>query len=96
MAKPYRLSPLAERDLEDIWRYTAKHWSLAQADSYHRALMETVEALANGSKQGRPAGVLPGIRKCLCGSHVVFFFDEAQHLDVVRVLHQSQDAERHL
>ena len=33
MAKPYRLSPLAEADLEDIWLYTFRNWSMEQADS---------------------------------------------------------------
>lgn len=32
----------------------------------------------------------------LCGSHVVYFLDCADRLDVIRILHQRQDAERHL
>ena len=95
MAKPYRLSPLAEADLEAIWRYIARHWSLEQADSYHRNLVAAFEGLAAGTKRGRPS-VLPDFQKYLCGAHVVFFQDFADHLDVIRVLHQRQDAERHL
>ena len=34
MAKSYRLSPLAEADLEEIWLYTAKHGSMEQADTF--------------------------------------------------------------
>jgi toxin ParE1/3/4 len=35
VAKPeYRLTPRAERDLEDIWRYTTKRWSADQAETY--------------------------------------------------------------
>ena len=48
MVKIYRLSPLAEADLEEIWLYTAK------------LLMQ------------------------------------AERLDVIRILHQRQDVERHL
>jgi toxin ParE1/3/4 len=40
--------------------------------------------------------VLPNFQKYLCGSHVVYFLDYADHLNVIRVLHQRQDAERHL
>jgi len=40
--------------------------------------------------------VLPGVQKYLCGSHVVYFLVYTDHLDVIRVLHQRQDAERHL
>lgn len=95
MRRPYRLSPLAEADLEAIWLYTFKRWSTEQADSYHRHLVETFEALAAGTKQGRPS-VLPDLQKYLCGSHVVYFADDADHLDIIRILHQRQDAERHL
>ncbi|SNR98190.1 toxin ParE1/3/4 [Methylobacillus rhizosphaerae] len=95
MVKTYRLSPLAEADLEEIWLYTFRHWSIEQADSYYRDLVATFEGLVAGTKQGRPS-VLPGYQKYLCGSHVVYFLDYADHLDVIRILHQRQDAERHL
>ncbi len=63
MAKPYRLSPLAEADLEKIWIYSAKNWSVEQADTYHRNLVATFEGLAMGTKRGRPADVLPDFQK---------------------------------
>jgi toxin ParE1/3/4 len=96
MAKPYRLSPLAEADLEEIWLYTRKHWSLEQADTYHNSLVSAFEGLAAGTKQGRPADVLPDFQKYLCGAHVIYFLDFHDHIDVIRVLHQKQDAQRHL
>lgn len=95
MAKPYRLSPLAEADLEEIWLYTAKHWSTEQADTYHQNFVEAFEGLAAGIKQGRPS-VLPDVQKYLCGSHVIYFLTCADHLDVIRILHQRQDVERRL
>ena len=30
----YRLSPVAERDLELIWTYTVRQWVVEQADRY--------------------------------------------------------------
>jgi toxin ParE1/3/4 len=95
MARSYRLSPLAEADLEDIWLYTAKHWSMKQADTYLRSLVEAFEGLAAGLKQGRPS-VLPDFQKYLCGSHAIYFLTYADRLDVIRILHQRQDAELHL
>jgi toxin ParE1/3/4 len=50
MGKPYRLSPLAEADLEEIWFYTLKHWSLEQADIYHHSLVAAFAGLAAGTK----------------------------------------------
>ena len=96
MVKPFRLSPMAEADLEEIWLYTFKNWSIEQADSYHRGLVAAFEGLAAGKKRGRQVGVLPDFQKYLCGSHVVYFKDTPDLLDVVRILHQRQDAEKHL
>lgn len=96
MGKIYRLSPLAERDLEEIWLYTAKNWSVEQADSYHNGIVAVFEGLAAGTKRGRTADVLPDFQKYLFGSHVIYFLDYADRLDVIRILHQRQDAERHL
>jgi toxin ParE1/3/4 len=96
MAKAYRLSPLAESDLEEIWLYTFKHWSTQQANTYHHNLIEAFEGLANGTKKGRPTNVLPHFKKYLCGSHMIYFQDYPNHLDVIRILHQRQDVERHL
>jgi len=96
MAKSYRLSPLAEADLEEIWLYTFKTWSIVQADTYFKQLIAAFEGLAAGTKQGRPADVLPEFQKYLCGSHSIYFLEYPDHLDIIRVLHQRQDAQRHL
>ena len=95
MAKPYLLRPLAEADLEEIWLYTAKLWSMEQADSYIRSFADAFGGLAKGLKQGRPS-VLPDYQKYLCGSHAIYFVMNDDYVDVVRILHQSQDVERHL
>lgn len=94
--KSYRLSPLAQADLEGIWLYTFERWSLEQADSYHRDLVAAFEALAAGTRRGRAVDIRPGYLKYLCGAHVIYFRDNADWLDVIRILHQRQDVERHL
>ena len=48
MAKPYLLRPLAEADLKEIWLYTARLWSVEQADSYIRGFVDAFEGLAKG------------------------------------------------
>ena len=93
--KAIAFSPAAEADIGEIWDYTADRWGPDQADSYTDAIRDACHALSRGEKQGRPS-VLSGFQKYLCGSHVVYFLDYANHLDVIRILHQRQDAERHL
>ena len=94
--KTIAFSPAAQADMGEIWDYSADRWGPDQADSYTDAIRDACHALARGAKHGRPAEVLPNFMKYLCGSHVVYFLDYADHLDVIRILHQRQDAERHL
>lgn len=95
-AKTYELAPLAEDDLEDIWLYTLEQWSRAQADDYYRSLVTAFDALASGHVQGRKVDVQPGYLKHLCGSHMIYFQDRGDRLDIIRILHQRQDVNRNL
>jgi toxin ParE1/3/4 len=92
----YRLSPLAEADLEDIWLYTFKRWSLEQADSYQVSIVAAFEGLAIGAKQGRRVDIREGYFKYSVGSHLVFYRQLDAGIDVIRILHQRMDADRHL
>jgi len=92
----YRLSPLAERDLEDIWRYTARTWSIDQADRYVADVMAAVEQLATGARAGRRVDAREGYFKYPVGSHVIFYQRSGAALDVIRILHQRMDVDRHL
>ena len=80
----------------EIWRYTLKSWSQAQADRYHGTLVAEIEALASGLRKGRPSTVRSGLIKRTCGSHVIRYRDLPDRLEVIRILHSAQDTERHL
>jgi toxin ParE1/3/4 len=93
-ARPYRLSPLAERDLEDIWLYTFENWSAEQADRYHNQIITAIEGLAGGGRQGRAIDdIRPGYRKLAVASHFLFYrITDAGMINIIRVLHQRMDA----
>lgn len=94
--KALAFSPAAQADIDEIWDYSAHRWGPDQADHYTDALRDACHALARGTKHGRPAEVLPDFQKYLCGSHVIYFLDSPDRLDVIRILHQRQDVERYL
>ena len=91
-----RLSPLAEADLEGIWLYTFRQWSLEQADDYHRGIMATIEGLASGRDIGQRTDVRQGYWKCKFGAHIIYFRYSGDYMDVVRILHGRMDVEAHL
>jgi toxin ParE1/3/4 len=93
-AKPwrYRLSPLAEADLEDIWLYTLNNWSLKQANVYYAQLLAAIEGLASGDRIGRDAGdIRPGYWKYGDGRHFIFYAVADDRPDVIRILDKQMD-----
>ncbi|EHC5873755.1 type II toxin-antitoxin system RelE/ParE family toxin [Salmonella enterica subsp. enterica serovar Eastbourne] len=90
--KAIAFSPAAEADIGEIWDYSADRWG----GDYTDAIRDACYALARGTKRGCPVEVFPDFQKYLCSSHVIYFLDYPPHLDVIRILHQRQDAQRHL
>lgn len=81
----FQLTPLAEADLEDIWVYTFREWSVEQADSYINDVIDAFEGLTDGSKRGRSTDVRPGYLKYAVGSHVIYFREQEDTLLVVHI-----------
>lgn len=93
----YRLSSKAAADLDGIYEYTILNVGLEQARIYLSGLHERFQALADNPKLGRTATELsPGLRRFVHESHVVFYMAKDNGVRIVRVLHQSMDAERHI
>lgn len=92
----YRLTPQAERDLEEIWLYTFEQWSADQADRYYDEIIDVVERLGSGILSGRHSEIRSGYKKQPAGRHLIFFRPFEEGIEVVRILHQSMDIDRHL
>jgi toxin ParE1/3/4 len=93
----YRLSPGARADLEDIWRYTAEHWSIDQADHYHNLLMDGIESLVGAAHRGIAVDhIRPGYRRLNAESHVIFYRPAENGIEIIRILHGRMDFNRHL
>ena len=89
-------SPAAEADIDDIWDYSADNWEPDQADRYTDAIRDTCHAIAAGDKRGRVVDIRAGYLKASTGSHIVYFRDSGEQVEVIRVLHVRQDVDRHL
>lgn len=92
----YRLSPLAETDLENIWSYTVKTWSWEQAEKYHFGFLHVFDALAKNLVKGRNADIRNGYLKYAVGSHFIYYRQSASGVEIVRILHKRMDVGLHL
>lgn len=91
------LSPRAKIDLSEIWDYSFLQWGVEQAEKYIRELGSAMEAVASDPTKSVDIGdVRRGYRKSRSGSHVILFKITDVGIDIVRILHQRMDFERHL
>ena len=92
------LSPKAKVDLSQVWDYTYAEWGTEQAEKYIREIWAAIEEQSSDlTKSVDISDVRKGYRKVRSGSHVIFFkATKGGKLDVVRILHQKIDFDRHL
>lgn len=93
--KTYRVSRLAEADIAEIYAYTVKTWSVAQADNYYATIFAAFEGLVTRAKIGHAAAI-DGFSALRVGSHSIFYRVADNTVYVERVLHLAMDVERHL
>ena len=92
-----RLHTRAESDLIDIWGYSFEQWDDVQADKYLDELNAAINCLAANPHLGvRRDNVREGYRALFVNRHAIYYRLTAATVDVVRVLHDQMDPDRHL
>ncbi len=95
--RTYLVRPEAERDLREIGRYTQRAWGREQARKYLLALHRVMQRLAANPHLGvMRDDIGEGYRRAHAGHHLGFYRTVGDDIVVVRVLHESMDAHRHL
>ncbi len=88
--------PQALQDLIEIWRYIADESGEPRADKYLRRLNDVITYVAQQPPMGsaRPEIQEEGIRNFVAESHVIFYIALLDGMELVRVIHGSQDLEK--
>jgi toxin ParE1/3/4 len=91
----YRISNKAVSDLDEIWIYTFKNWSIQQADRYYDLIISEIEYLAKNPDSGiSKEHIKKGYRASKVKSHLIFYKLSANNIvEVERILHQRMDIE---
>ncbi len=93
----YRLTPAARRDLASIWDISKEHWGEDQAEIHLADIRAAFERITEDPRRGRECEeVRVGYRRYGVGSHIVFFNERTDSVDVIRILHQRMDPTLHL
>lgn len=88
-----RLTPAAQQDLSSIWDFTQERWD----ENYLSEMWAAIERIAADPHRGRACDdIREGYRRYSIGSHLVFYVERANGVDVIRILHQRMDPTRQL
>lgn len=92
------IRPAATRDLEAIATYTKQQWGVRQAQRYIATLRIDIESLADFPMRHALYHNSEGqeFRKLSSGHHLVFYTVDQDMVQVIRILHERMDIDRHL
>jgi toxin ParE1/3/4 len=93
----YFLSESAQQDIISIRNYTTDIWGQAQTSKYLTQLQQRLEWLANNPALGKLRNeVKEGYLSFPEGRHIIFYRVAACGIEVMGVIHQSEDIDTHL
>jgi toxin ParE1/3/4 len=95
----YRLTPRAKKDLIAVARYTRREWGVQQRDKYIRELFDLLVSMGERPQLGNTRDELRPdlLSRQHKKTHTIYYRVGADNVpEIVRVLHSSQDAQRHL
>ena len=97
MAKVHFTNKAIE-DLESIWKYTVKTWSVNQAEIYYGLLIDSCQKLATEPTLGKSYEVVEQhVLGFKTGQHLIFYrIVAAQEIEVIRILHGMMDLKNKL
>ena len=90
-----KLSHLAQKDLDEVRRYTLKQWRQDQWFKYFRGFASTFETITEYPEKGRDRSLFyPGMRSVNYEKHVVFYLPiqaNGGRPVILRILHQKRN-----
>jgi toxin ParE1/3/4 len=90
--KRFRLSKLAEADLDEMWLYVARDRGVEAADRLLDDIMDRIVLLASQPNAGRLRDELAvGLRSFPVKSHIIYYRPEPRCILIARVLHGHRD-----
>lgn len=92
----YKISPVAEQDLIDIYIRGFHKWGEKQADDFQRQLISTFRLLAENPGLGRSVTIRPQLQRHDVTPYVIFYRKFSYGVRIARILYKNRAMERHL
>jgi toxin ParE1/3/4 len=93
----FKISAKALDDFKSIGRYTSRKWGKLQRNKYLGMIDDSFQAISHQPNIGMACNYIkPGYRKYHAGRHLIFYRQKSDHIEIIRILHDSMDIIRHL
>ena len=90
----FKLSRLALEDIDSIWEYTVKNWSVEQAEKYYNLIFNGIDSICRNPETGKSINEVKQLhRRLLIGSHMIIYKQHNNLILVDRILHQRMDCQ---
>lgn len=87
----------AQVDLKKIWLYSYENFGLQQAEKYYDELIIGMETIEENPEIGVACDYIrSGYRQYKINEHFVFYRLSKNKIHIIRVLHESMKAAKHL
>ena len=91
------IRPGARNDIKKIWRYSYKNWGEEQADTYTFSLGQAINEIPENPEIGSSIEhVRKGYRLYHFKHHFVIYRMTSTAIDIVRILGENMEIQRHL
>ncbi len=96
--RTYVITKKAITDIQEIWLFTLKKWSLEQADRYYDLIFDEIDQICRNINAGKfMEHIKKGYRASKVKSHIIFYkVSKEDTIEVIRVLHERMDIENRL
>ncbi|MCC6815092.1 MAG: type II toxin-antitoxin system RelE/ParE family toxin [Saprospiraceae bacterium] len=86
----YEISILALKDLDQIWEYTAKQWSIQQANKYYKEIFQFIGKICKNYQFGKSIDeIKKGHRRLNIKSHMIIYKTPVNKIFIDRIFHQN-------
>lgn len=93
----YILSPQAKEDIQKIKAYTQEQWGNSQTQRYISNIRDKMKWLSENPLIGiKRDDVKNTYRSFPVESHIIFYRMVKNHIEIIGVIHQKMDVQKHL
>ena len=92
----YKLSPIAERDLIDIYVRGLQQWGEDKADNYQQKLISSFKLLAENPDMGHEVAIRPQLQRHEVKPYIIFYRKFSYGVRVARLLYRNRAIEKYL